>query len=90
MNRWLHRRALLLVGAGIVCAGLSAAPVGAQTPPIIIPEPPPIIIVGAGPQFPFGIAADEVDETFTGQVTGRADVDLDVDSYHEEGQATAR
>jgi len=58
------------------------------TPPIIIPEPPPII-AGVGPQLPLGIVADEVDEPFTGQVTGRADVEIDVDSYHEEGQATA-
>ena len=90
MVRRLRCWSLLLVWAGIVCGGLSAAPVGAQTlPPIIIPEPPPIIITGAGPQLPLGIASDEVDESFTGQVTGRADVDLDVDSYHEEGQATA-
>jgi len=88
MIRRLHRRTFLLAGAGIACAGLSAASVGAQTPPIIIPVPPPIIIYTAPPPS-LGIAVD-VDETFTGQVTGRADVDLDVDSYHEEGKATSR
>jgi hypothetical protein len=86
----LHRRTFLLAGAGIVGAGLRAAPVGAQMPPIIIPVPPPIIIIDTAPQPSLEIAADEVDETFTGQVTGNADVDLDVDSYHEEGEATAR
>jgi hypothetical protein len=85
----LGRRAFLLAGAGVVGVGLGATPVRAQTPPFIIPQPPPIIIVGAGPQLPIGISTDEVDETFTGQVTGNADVDLDVDSFHEEGQATA-
>jgi len=83
----LGRRSLLLAAAGVACAGWDAAPVRAQTLPIIIPEPPPII-VGVGPQLPLGIVADEVDESFTGQVTGRADVDLDVDSYHEDGHAT--
>jgi hypothetical protein len=78
----LGRRAFLLAVAGIGCAGLGATPVGAQTPPIII--------IDTFPQPSLGIAADEVDETFTGHVTGRADVDLDVDSYHEEGQTTAR
>jgi hypothetical protein len=90
MIRRLHRRALLLTGVGVLCAGVRGAPAGAQMPPIIIPVPPPIIIIDTAPQPSLEIAADEVDETFTGQVTGNADVDLDVDSYHEEGEATAR
>jgi hypothetical protein len=69
--------------------GLGTTPVRAQTPPLIIPKPPPIIIIDTAPQPSLG-SVDDVDETFTGQVTGNADVDVDVDSYHEEGQATAR
>ena len=90
MRYRLHgRRSFVFVVAGIVCAGLGAAPARAQTPPLIIPQPPPII-VDTSPQSPLGIIGDEKDEIFTGQVTGRADVDLDVDTYQEEGQATAR
>lgn len=86
----LGRRAFLLAGAGIVGAGLGDTPVRAQTPPLIIPQPPPIIIIDTAPQPSLEFAGDEVEETFTGQVTGSADVDLDVDNYHEAGKATSR
>ena len=87
-----HWGVALIVGV-LAFGAVGAAPANAQTGPIIIPPIIPIA-VGITPGFPslvVGIPGpSEVHSQggVTWSVSGRADVDVDIDRHH--GQAVAR
>jgi hypothetical protein len=88
------RRPFIALVAGLVaCAAVGAAPVHAQSVPIVVPPIAPItagIPIGVPPvvvSVPAPGGASSRDGV-TWSESGRADVDVDVDRHH--GQAAAR
>jgi hypothetical protein len=90
-----HSRRRWAVGlvAGLVACGLfGAAPVQAQSVPIVVP-PISSIVVGIPPGIPslvVGLPGDSGVSNRAGltwSITGRADVDVDVDIDRQHGQA---
>jgi hypothetical protein len=83
-----------LVAGLVACGAVGAAPVQAQSVPIIIP-PISAVVVGIPPSIPslvVGLPGDSGVTTrggLTWSTTGRADVDVDVDIDRHHGQAAA-
>ena len=81
-----------LVAGLIACGAVGAAPVEAQSVPIIVP-PISAIVVGIPPSIPslvVGLPGDSGVNSrggLTWSTTGRADVDVDVDINRQHGQA---
>jgi len=93
MRTYSPRRWAVGLVAGLVACGMfGAAPVQAQSVPIIIP-PIASIIVGIPPAIPslvVGLPGHSGVNSRAGLVwstTGRADVDVDVDINRQHGQA---
>ena len=94
MGKHMRRRWSAGLVAGLLACGVfGAAPVGAQSGPIIVP-PVSSIVVGIPPGIPSVVVVIPGDsgvrsrDGVTWATSGRADVDVDVDRHH--GQAAAR
>ena len=93
MRNHLRRRwGVGLFAALVACGAFGAAPVQAQSVPIIVP-PISAIVVGIPPGIPslvVGFPGDSGVNSRAGltwSTTGRADVDVDVDISRQHGQA---
>ena len=93
MRNHLRRRwGVGLVAALVACGVFGAAPVQAQSVPIVVP-PISAIVVGIPPAIPSlvvgfpGGSGVHSQGGLTWSTTGRADVDVDVDIDHQQGQA---
>ena len=93
-NRPRRRLVVGLVAGLVACGAVGAAPVQAQSVPIIVP-PISAVVVGIPPSIPslvVGLPGDSGVTTrggLTWSTTGRADVDVDVDIDRHHGQAAA-
>ena len=92
-NHTRRRWGVGLVAGLVACGVVGVAPVRAQSVPIVILPPPPIV-VGITPGIPsliVGISGSSGVHSRAGvtwSTRGRADVDVDVDRHH--GQAVVR
>jgi hypothetical protein len=89
LNDTRRRWSVGLIAGLMACGVLGAAPVGAQTVPVIVPPISPIV-VGITPSIPWVVVGDAEHSRggLTWSTSGRADVDIDIDRHH--GQAAAR
>ena len=94
MRNHLHRRlSFALIAALVACGAFDAAPVQAQSVPVVVP-PISAIVVGIPPAMPalVGIPGDSGVSSHGGLIwstSGRASVDVDVDINRQPGQAAA-
>ena len=93
-NHLRQRWSAGLAAALIACGAFGAAPVQAQSVPVIVP-PISSIVVGIPPTIPslaVGLPGDNRVRSqggLTWSTTGRADVDVDVDIDQQHGQVAA-
>ena len=94
MRNHVHRRwGVALIAALVACGAFGAAPVRAQSVPVIVP-PISAIVVGIPPAMP-ALVGTPGDSGVSGQgglirsTSGRASVDGDVDINRQPGQAAA-
>jgi hypothetical protein len=93
-NRVRRRWGVSLAAALVACGAFGAAPVQAQSVPVVVP-PISAIVVGIPPAMPSLVVGFPGDSGMSSQggltwsTTGRADVDVDVDINRQHGQAAA-
>ena len=95
MRNHVHRRwGVALIAALVACGAFGAAPVQAQSVPVIVP-PISAIVVGIPPVMPSLVVGFPGDSGVSSQggltwsTSGRAAVDVDVDINRQPGQAAA-
>ena len=93
-NRVRRRWGVSLAAALVACGAFGAAPVQAQSVPVVVP-PISAIVVGIPPAMPSLVVGFPGDSGMSSQggltwsTTGRAAVDVDVDINRQHGQAAA-
>lgn len=90
VDREWRRKSLGLVGGLLVCGVLGAAPVEAQSSPII-PIIPPVVVGLPGGVTPVVVAVPGSERHgINWSTSGRADVDVDIDRSQQHGSVFVR